>query len=506
MIKNFILIFLVLTAQRGAAQYFQFSQYNYTSQRISPAAPAATDYAQMSFIYRNQSTGGDQKLSSNMISANYPLVHKKNGRRWSGIGMTLLDDRSGGMYSVTEGTLSYAVNIFLSEFQSLSFGMKGMYQQRKIDINSLTTGLQFVPDRGFDQYASSGEDIGAARMAYATVSSGLSWQRVNEDGIQLSYMSCSLFDFNKPKDSFTGDHKLNSTLVMAGGFRMLKKNNLSLFPEMLYTTGARNNVFNVGLITRCDVKATGKEKAFYVDLITKYVAHRSAILGLQFHNEKFSFGVSYDFPSHRNPGNLSAFEIAIELKKLMAPTYKSRLAKKKANQKKQVAAKKIPEKKPVLAKMNADSLKQKEPIIKDLAGKLQTKRDSVIANAKAGQISHDPFVLDKVILHFNFKFNSSELDETSTAYLDDLIIALEQDEHLRIKLTGHTDNIGSAKFNDRLSFHRANAIKKYMLSRGVDPGRVTARGKGMSEPLNDNKTDEDRAKNRRVELTILYQE
>jgi outer membrane protein OmpA-like peptidoglycan-associated protein len=84
--------------------------------------------------------------------------------------------------------------------------------------------------------------------------------------------------------------------------------------------------------------------------------------------------------------------------------------------------------------------------------------------------------------------------------------ALKENAHLRIKLVGHTDNIGSAHFNQRLSVYRANAIKEYMVTKGVELTRIETDGKGMSQPLNANRTEEDRAKNRRVELMILYAE
>src|SRR5687768_5890819 len=113
--RSIVLICILISAYSGSAQYFQFSQYNYTEQRITPTAPANSDFARLAFIYRNQSTGGDINLSSNMLSASYPLLSRKTGKRWSGVGITLMDDRSGGIYNMTEGSLSYAVNIFITE-------------------------------------------------------------------------------------------------------------------------------------------------------------------------------------------------------------------------------------------------------------------------------------------------------------------------------------------------------------------------------------------------------
>jgi outer membrane protein OmpA-like peptidoglycan-associated protein len=115
-------------------------------------------------------------------------------------------------------------------------------------------------------------------------------------------------------------------------------------------------------------------------------------------------------------------------------------------------------------------------------------------------------VLEKATLHFNFEFNSTNLDNETTDYLDELAQALTDNPELKIKLVGHTDNVGSEKFNQRLSINRAQTLKDYLVEKGVDGERITAEGKGMKEPLNKNETEEDRAKNRRVELTILYEQ
>jgi type IX secretion system PorP/SprF family membrane protein len=221
MIRFFVVLIFLFTAYRGSAQYFQFSQYNYASQRVSPTAPATSDYARLGFLYRNQGTGGDINLNSNLLSASYPLINKKTGKRWSGAGITLMDDRSGGLYSVTEGSLSYAVNVFLTELQSVSLGVRGLYQQRKIDLSGLHTGLQFIPDRGFDESLSSGENLGTFKSDFVTFSTGLSWQQLDKDGIRIGYWSFSLFDFNKPQESFLDnyDSRRSATVVGGGGFR-----------------------------------------------------------------------------------------------------------------------------------------------------------------------------------------------------------------------------------------------------------------------------------------------
>jgi len=72
----------------------------------------------------------------------------------------------------------------------------------------------------------------------------------------------------------------------------------------------------------------------------------------------------------------------------------------------------------------------------------------------------------------------------------------------KVIVEGHTDNVGSAEFNQKLSEERAKAVMKYLVERGVDAKRLQAVGYGLTKPVADNKTEEGRAKNRRVELVI----
>ncbi|MNH40347.1 Outer membrane porin F precursor [compost metagenome] len=69
-------------------------------------------------------------------------------------------------------------------------------------------------------------------------------------------------------------------------------------------------------------------------------------------------------------------------------------------------------------------------------------------------------------------------------------------------MVGHTDSVGSDAYNQALSERRASSVAEYLLSQGVAPNKITSEGKGESQPIADNETEEGRAKNRRVELHI----
>jgi OmpA-OmpF porin, OOP family len=102
-----------------------------------------------------------------------------------------------------------------------------------------------------------------------------------------------------------------------------------------------------------------------------------------------------------------------------------------------------------------------------------------------------------------FDFDKSVLKPEGRAKLDDLVSKI-RDVNLEVIIAvGHTDSIGSDAYNQRLSVRRAEAVKAYLVSKGIERNRVYTEGKGEKQPVADNKTAEGRAKNRRVEIEVV---
>ena len=126
----------------------------------------------------------------------------------------------------------------------------------------------------------------------------------------------------------------------------------------------------------------------------------------------------------------------------------------------------------------------------------------------------EPFLMDiplqrikpgeKVVLrNIFFDFDKSELKEESFIELDRLVQFMQENPKLKIRINGHTDNIGSSEYNMKLSDQRAVSVMQYLRSKGIPYERIISRGFGSTKPVESNETPEGRARNRRTEFEIL---
>jgi OOP family OmpA-OmpF porin len=86
--------------------------------------------------------------------------------------------------------------------------------------------------------------------------------------------------------------------------------------------------------------------------------------------------------------------------------------------------------------------------------------------------------------------------------LDEVVDLLLKQPELKLDIEGHTSNDGSFNANMKLSNERAETVKNYLVGKGVDPSRLTSQGFGPTKPLNQGKTEQERALNRRVEMNL----
>ncbi len=118
-------------------------------------------------------------------------------------------------------------------------------------------------------------------------------------------------------------------------------------------------------------------------------------------------------------------------------------------------------------------------------------------------------VLKKIAItdRVQFKKNSARLLKLSYPILDQVVVVMEKNRSIRlVEIQGHTDARGSDQRNKQLSQRRADSVRTYLMDKGVDAERLTAKGYGEERPLVDNDSRDNRQQNRRVEFQILEQE
>ena len=108
-----------------------------------------------------------------------------------------------------------------------------------------------------------------------------------------------------------------------------------------------------------------------------------------------------------------------------------------------------------------------------------------------------------ILDHLIFSKGKSLIDPKSYAQLDEVVEMMKENTHIEIQLEGHTDNVGNSKANLKLSQDRVDAVKRYLVDKGIGKSRIQTKAFGGAQPLGNEMSPEARSQNRRVEMRIL---
>ncbi len=130
----------------------------------------------------------------------------------------------------------------------------------------------------------------------------------------------------------------------------------------------------------------------------------------------------------------------------------------------------------------------------------ETKQEEEGKPSLEKQIAEMPLVLE--VTDVLFEFDKWVIKETFIPELERWVDFFQNNPQVTAEIYGHTDSTGSTMYNQKLSERRAQAVINYLVGKGVDPKRLTAKGFGESQPADLNTTKEGRQKNRRVEMNL----
>ena len=480
----FLFIALFFSAFNLAnAQYFFFSQQHFSESPMNPAYVAASNYAGISAVHRNQQAAEDFNIKSTLISSWMPFINNQD-KAWSGAGITFLDDRSGvsGTFRVQKISGQYAIRVPISPRQSLILGIQAGYESREFSLDGLFTGSQYIPGRGFGQALGSGESTEDFRQRSFTFGSGLLWQSADLDGNRIAELGLAIADLSGSLAGFFGGESVISPAgILHGKLHLTGPTAFSLDPFYRILLHAEGSLVQLGASWNYALSEQNS-----ISLLTEYVAGRQGILGVMFNAGEFTFGVSYDVTMGKRPGNQGAVEFG--LKHRWGRKRRNRLPRELRN---------LPPPIPIQGISYSEvegTIKLVEPKSVDIDTGTPSK-----GRGDAGELEYHPFEYsDSVTLVLNYNLNEVEPIagfEPVLSRIAEVVIKRNQS----LVIVGHTDTSGAAEYNQQLSEQRAQFLRNRIIALGVDSELVTAEGRGESEPLPGAKPSE----NRRV-MFILH--
>lgn len=462
------------------AQTADYTQYNQSTLFTNPSGVGTRSEARITAQYRGQELAAGEQTTNTLLTGIYPLLNEDKSKRKGGLGISFLRDAKGQNETlVVQGlAAAYAYNLSIASSQYISFGMRAGYFQQSISTGDITTGNQWTNLNGYDPSLPTGEAFDKGRKGFLSLGAGFTYYKEDENQRHITSLGVSAFHLNKPDVSFSeSEALLDPKYSVQGYMALLRNDDWHIGPEAYYSYGYGQHFFQTGAVARRyfnNRNPFDMLKDGYIAFRGGYRKEHYASLGIELQQPGFQVGVSYDIgvAGTAVPGN--AIEVTFSLRKLF--------------QKKQPVA-------PVNTNYSLGQVKDiyfdDEP---DKTNETENGEEQV-----SGKKGNYNIALRK---DFKFGFNQSELNDEAKVYLDELASLLETHPATQLEVIGHTDDVGSTAANRKVSMQRAEAVVNYLVEKGIDSKRLKATAKADSEPVAPNDTEENRAKNRRVEFVI----
>ncbi|MEM1135651.1 MAG: PorP/SprF family type IX secretion system membrane protein, partial [Bacteroidota bacterium] len=454
LIKLFLFVFAFTVFHEGLyGQYQNFSQFNFTPDRINPGRYIEKDEAALRVAYRNLGTNTNLNMNTMYASGSYPLSITRSETGWGAVNFSVFNDATNqsGLFKATELALGYTHILQTSRDQFLGFGMLVRYTDKGINLRNYSTGSQFNPVSGFDPSIDIGENFGDFQSRYYSVGAGVFIK--GKDLIDKEYfLGLSLYDVNRPNESvLAGESAIPLTLQAEGGYHFFENDDYGIIPSFLYTRSGGTDLLNIGSAFQYRVNQLNT-----IELHTRYKIAKAVVLGLQYHTPQFSTGFSYDIQTGlRNNVFNNAFEVGMEFRKGITPKERQRKIKNKKEKKRRKKKKKIkkdketPDKKQIIKNKKTPSIQKNPKIdkenndlntVKELKNKmdsLQTSNPTDSTNedeitVKVGEIQREKTELGQKTETVYFDFNKITLNSASEKALDSWVSELKNKSFLKL--------------------------------------------------------------------------
>ena len=459
-ILNHILVvsFLCIASNATGQQTRLSNLYTQNKYSFNPAYAGFGGCTEVYFSHMNQWTKLEGAPLTNYLSANTRIGKSL------GLGANVLLDQI-GMYQNMSASGSIAYGFNFAKFHTIRFGLSAGYFQTRLDPTGAIAfdNADVIVNGGIQSSSALSTDAGIL-YKFKRFQISFASQQLFETRSNFNYSQLDGYGLKRHFTGFTS-------------YEFLLNKRLSLTPSILYKSISNNH--------QLDFNADFN----YNDFISGGLGYRMDVgligrIGVNI-RKLFFIGYAYVVPM-QNIASYSggSHEIALGL----------RFCKKKKEE------------------FPNDHLTDVEPISRsvDTVTIVEHTVDTLIVERVDTVFIERPTASDVEVKealvmaseHLEFENDKSIILKKSYGDLEALTNLLLIREELNISLSGHTDNNGTEAYNMRLSENRVKAVKKFLMANGVDGNRIKTSHFGESKPISDNKTEEGRSKNRRVEMEV----
>jgi type IX secretion system PorP/SprF family membrane protein len=499
MMKRLIVLLLIsLQISFVWAQYPVINHLDWMQGQVNPAFLGINKQENVLLDYNRAWISNEVNSNLGIIQYDRAFLTHKN-QNIGGVGVSVLNNRVNYMevFNRFQANIGAAYAFRINREVNLNFGLQGTFFNDYVNNTGLLTGSQYVPGWGFDPGSGSNEPMSDMKANYVGISTGLFLYRTSEGSLPDNYLGFSAKNINRPFNSFYEDgSRLSPQFNLMGGMRILEGISNKLVGELWYAHSNQKGNLTIGAVYQADnlINERSSEENISMRLLSRYSINHKFLVGGQLLFDQFVVGLTYDIPtpntSERNYN--SGFEVLLGFRrKVKTPKKRQKRQKTTYRPTSQV----VPT---VFVQEPKDSI-----MAADLTEKvvLEDSLDNVTeksGDANVGELIDDKPLTGKVY----FDFASREITDDSETFLREFISQFYLREKSVIVVTGHTDDVGTNQFNQKLSLQRAAAVRQKLISFGINEEQVVIKGKGEEEPLVPNNSEERRAKNRRVEITF----
>ncbi len=505
-----ILSFWLISISFVKAQNVNFSQYAQSPAQTNPGMITTSNQTQVIFNYRSQYSSAGTAFETPMVSVIYPWIQRGSLKRGA-VGLSVMQDKTGegGLLTTTGALLTAAYNFRLALPDSatytpfLSIGFQGGYFQRSVNEAVLTSDNQwngnFVPGLGIGEPIIDNSLFNSTR-SFPLFNAGVFFYTANTCGNVKAFLGVGVQNLNQPNVAFFSEQdKLVPLYTFTGGYTFDIQDKFSIQPTARYLRQASTSELRLGSMFYYNFgfgeRFVGEGNA---GVGVWYDSNSDIILALQVNQPKYSLGISYDmgaFSSLKSTG-VGAFEVSLGIKfgkrclEVGAPRDKEYILDTTYVEVQTALGDSVYT---LVATVDG-----REVIKTDTIGRKFVPKESSTVRLPS---EDDLKIFARKAF---FYYISDDINKATAALLDEMSETMLLFRGIKLELGGHTCNIGaSEEENEELAIRRANAIKAYLIKKGIDESRISITGFGSTRPILSNKTEYGRIKNRRVEFKVL---